>query len=219
MTAGDDGTNLTSTGVAGGRRLYPSVLLPVPQRYPSVLQAELASRYTLQSPTVANAGLSGEAVLGTSTFSRFSAVVTTGLYDSVLIMEGANDLADRDATIEPAVIGALAQMIELAKARNIRPILATIPPENQAGSRGLAWSLVAPFDDRIRLLAVAEGIPLADVYQAFNGDLSLIGPDGLHPTAAGYKVIADTFFKAIEQNLETSSTTLRLPARAIVRRR
>jgi hypothetical protein len=40
-----------------------------------------------------------------------------------------------------------------------------------------------------------------------NGDVnSYIGPDGLHPTAAGYEKIADTFFTAIEQTLEIKPT-------------
>jgi lysophospholipase L1-like esterase len=30
----------------------------------------------------------------------------------------------------------------------------------------------------------------------------LIGEDGLHPSAAGYQRIADTFFDAIRKNLE-----------------
>lgn len=35
----------------------------------------------------------------------------------------------------------------------------------------------------------------------------LIGFDGLHPNAAGYQRIADTFFAAIKDSLETRPTT------------
>jgi hypothetical protein len=48
-------------------------------------------------------------------------------------------------------------------------------------------------------------VTLVDVYQAFNGNLALIGPDGLHPAADGYAKIADTFFTAIKSTLETAS--------------
>jgi len=89
-------------------------------------------------------------------------------------------------------------------------LLATLPPQNPDGSdpldRGVEASSVAPFNDQVRALAASKGIPLVDVYQAFNGQLSLIGSDGLHPTAAGYHLIADTFFAAIKQNLEAPAT-------------
>ena len=48
---------------------------------------------------------------------------------------------------------------------------------------------------------------LVDVYQGFGGNLALIGPDGLHPSADGYAKIADLFFTAIKQTLETPSTS------------
>jgi lysophospholipase L1-like esterase len=80
--------------------------------------------------------------------------------------------------------------------------------------RGLAWSLVAGFNDNVRALATAEGIPLVDVYQGFNGNFALLGPDGLHPSTDGYVKIADLFFAAIKQTLEVPS-----PAAAQIMRR
>ena len=67
-------------------------------------------------------------------------------------------------------------------------------------------SLVSGFDHRIRLLAASEGVTLVDAYKAFNGDVSLLSTDGLHPNAAGYKRIADTFFQSIKAMLEVSTT-------------
>ena len=62
-------------------------------------------------------------------------------------------------------------------------------------------------DDQIRALAASEGVPLVDVYQAFGGDVTtLIGFDGLHPTALGYHRIADTFLASVKATLETSPT-------------
>jgi lysophospholipase L1-like esterase len=58
----------------------------------------------------------------------------------------------------------------------------------------------------LRLLAAAKGVSLVDVYQVLGDDLPLIGPDGLHPTASGYHLIADTFFRVIKQTLEVSPT-------------
>jgi hypothetical protein len=46
------------------------------------------------------------------------------------------------------------------------------------------------------------------VYAAFNGDLTLLGPDGLHPTAGGYQTIANAFFNTIKTTLEIPATSL-----------
>jgi lysophospholipase L1-like esterase len=64
---------------------------------------------------------------------------------------------------------------------------------------------VSGFNDNVRGLAAAENVPLVDVYQGFGGNQALIGPDGLHPSADGYAKIADLFFSAIKQTIETSS--------------
>ncbi len=61
-------------------------------------------------------------------------------------------------------------------------------------------------------MAAAEGVSLVDVYRAFNGDVTtLVDFDGLHPTAAGYRVIADAFFKVIQQTLDVTVTTTAIP--------
>jgi lysophospholipase L1-like esterase len=156
-----------------------------------------------------------------------------GQYDVALIMEGANDLGNIQAgkTTASAVANGLAQMIDHARAIGMRPFLATIPPENpnppppcDPVCRGSEAALVAPYNVQVRAVASSKGVPLVDVEAAFNGNLSLIGPDGLHPNVAGYKVIADAFFAAIEKNLEigaatTNSATTRLPAAMRIRRR
>ncbi len=104
-------------------------------------------------------------------------------------------------------------MIDNARSRGLRVFLATIPPENASSQcipqcRGSNAGLVPPFNDQVRSLAASKSVPLVDVFQAFHGDvLTLIGPDGLHPTAAGYHVIADTFFASIKQTLEVSPPT------------
>jgi len=192
------------------------VQLPIQQTYPGALLQMLASRYSTQAIVVDNAGQPGESVTGngpepsTPAPSRFSSVVAGGRYQVALIMEGANDLAQRDSKVGPAVIAGLRQMILDAKSRNMQAFLATIPPENSAAPccRALGWSLVAPFNDLVRSLATEQAVPLVDVYAALNADVNTyIGPDGLHPTAAGYAKIADQFFSAIEQTLEVKATT------------
>jgi len=217
ITAGEDGQNSTASSVATmSARLHPSVLFPQAQRYPQELQQSLASRYKTQNPTVANQGNPGELARDRGTLARFSSLTSSRQYSVVLIMEGTNDLYDRDDRVVPLAIEGLRQMIRDARSRNIRPYLATIPPMNPAACspvcRGLAWSLVSGFNDNVRGLAASEAVPLVDVYQGFGGNLALVGPDGLHPAADGYAKIADLFFTAIKQTLETppAPTALRL---------
>jgi lysophospholipase L1-like esterase len=206
ITWGENGKNAS---VQGFPLLHPAVQFPISETYPDVLKQQLAARYTTQSFIVDNAGSSGESVTDSGTRSRFSQTIAGGRYQVVLLMEGVNDLEQRDSRVYPAVIAGLRQMILDAKSRQMQVFLATIPPENQSAPccRNLSWSLVAPLDDQIRGLASEQAVPLVDVYQALDTDINTyIGPDGLHPTAAGYAKIADTFFTMITQTLEIKPT-------------
>jgi lysophospholipase L1-like esterase len=221
ITWGEDGRNSASESASGGQRFHPEVQFDTPDTYPGALQAELDSRYTAQLPTVANAGSVGEQVLDPRTFPRFTRD-TSGPYDVLLLMEGANDLAP--TTSASSIAAGLGRMIDNARSRGLRVFLATIPPENASSAcmpqcRGSNAGLVPPFNDQVRLLASSKGVPLVDVFAAFHGDvLTLIGPDGLHPTAAGYHLIADTFFTSIKQTLEisppvpTTTSIFRMPS-------
>jgi lysophospholipase L1-like esterase len=167
-----------------------------------VLQQELRVRYTLQAPSVDNAGKPGEAAMDSTTVNRFSTVLSG--HDVVLLMEGSNDVTDRDSRLLSTSIANLRQMLRTAKGRGLRPYLATIPPQNPNGFRGaFGAGLVPAFDDQVRSLAASENVPLVDVYQTLNADIGkFIGPDGLHPSIAGYAKIADLFFASITQTLE-----------------
>ena len=207
MTAGEDGNTLSFSTPAASDRLRPYVLFPAPKTYPGVLQQLLAARYTAQTFTVGNQGNPAERVAPAGTRARFSGVVGSGQYDSVLIMEGANDLTDRDAAVFGAVIDSLQAMLRDARSRGVRPYLATIPPQVPGGSRALAWSLVAPFNDRVRALAASEGVTLVDVYAMLVSNTALyINNDGEHLTEQGYAKIADVFFTSLRSTLERAPT-------------
>ena len=207
MTAGEDGNTLSFSTPAASDRLRPYVLFPAPKTYPGVLQQLLAARYTAQTITVGNQGNPAERVAPAGTRARFSGVVGSGQYDSVLIMEGANDLTDRDAAVFGAVIDSLQAMLRDARSRGVRPYLATIPPQVPGGSRALAWSLVAPFNDRVRALAASEGVTLVDVYAMLVSNTALyINNDGEHLTEQGYAKIADVFFTSLRSTLERAPT-------------
>jgi lysophospholipase L1-like esterase len=218
ITSGQNGAN-SLTGLGESARIYPRVFFPASKTYPGVLQQLLASRYTTQTFVVANQGNPGERVADSATLSRFSNAVSGGQMEAVLIMEGANDLADRDARITSSVIANLRLMLRDAKSRNLRPFLATIPPEVPGGNpeRGLGWSLVVPFNNELRALAASEGVTLVDVYAALASDTTrYVGFDGLHLTEEGYAKVADAFFTSLKSTLERPPTLSSSPSRAVV---
>jgi lysophospholipase L1-like esterase len=222
ITAGEDGidggpdtSGLCQPKVTSSAGIQPQVILPAAQTYPGQLQTQLSARYPAQSPTVLNRGCPGESATGLNTRRRFDAIVSTGQYDVVLILEGSNDLdnaAGADPATQAGVVGSAAAALRLlvgdAKASGVRPLLATIPPMNPAGRRGAGATLVTSLNDRIVQIGSAENMAIVDVYAAFKGDLTLLGDDGLHPNANGYTVIAGAFLQAIENTLEVKTSSL-----------
>jgi lysophospholipase L1-like esterase len=211
ITWGENGssttTSLSTPSLKGLVR--PEVQFPFAQTYPGALQIELQARYLTQTPTVANAGLPGEKAADATTATRFAAVLGGGSYDVVLLMEGSNDLDNRDSRDIPPAVAGLQTMIRNAKGRGIRPYLATVPPMVPGGSRALAWSLVPMLNDQIRSMAASENVTLVDVYAGFGDSFQqYIGPDGLHPNASGYAKIADLFYTALRSTLETATPSV-----------
>ena len=73
--------------------------------------------------------------------------------------------------------------------------------------------------------AMETDVAFVDVFAAFHGDATtLIGPDGLHPTADGYRVMAGAFFDSIKAALEIpvtsiAPTSLRTPSVSVPSRK
>jgi lysophospholipase L1-like esterase len=197
--------------------------------YPRRLEVALIGRYTAQMVTVRNQGQSGEPTADGR--RRLTGVLAGGMYDVLLLMEGANDLLDADQRKIGPAVGNMQFMVRDAKSRGMKVFVGTMPPQDPLACcprRGSGAALVGPYNDGLRSMASAEGVTLVDVNSAFNGDTkTLIDFDGLHPTAAGYQRIADTFLKSITETLEvppsTMSTTMMpqtlRPARPPIRRR
>ena len=175
--------------------------------YPTLLLSMLQGRYTGQAGGLVmfKAGVPGETTAGG--VGRLPTIIDGGTYDVLLLMEGANDFPNYQAAL-----GNMRTMIEYAKRRNLRVYVATVPPENPTpdplcyANLGGNFASVDPYNSSLRALIGSEGVTLVDVGAAFNGDLSLVDCDGLHPTPAGYQLIASTFFKAIEATLELPAT-------------
>ncbi len=123
-------------------------------------------------------------------------------------MEGANDLLEREG--DPALI-ALEDMVREAQGAGAKVFLATIPPQRPDGARhrALVAALIPDFNKEIRAIAQRTNATLVDIEPVILADMTLIGDDDLHPTAQGYQVIADTFFKVIKDTLEQPAPAIR----------
>jgi lysophospholipase L1-like esterase len=177
--------------------------------YPTDLRLSLGGRYTAQTIQVANAGAKGEVT--SDGLARLPGVLA-GQFQVMLLMEGANDINNADASTRDRALNNLRSMVRLAKGRGLRVFLGTLPPQNPRACcprRGNGDVLLPSYNDGLKGIAAAEGVTLVDVFAAFNGDVTtLIGPDGLHPTPAGYQAIAGAFFSSIRSTLEAPPASL-----------
>jgi lysophospholipase L1-like esterase len=178
--------------------------------YPLKLAALLASRYTAQSPVVVNEGEPGETAAEGS--SRLPGVLISQAPEVVLLLEGINDIhspGNQAAHIGP-LVQALRTMISVARSRGARVFVGTLLPEDKCGCR--AFDFADGRDDivaanaQIRVMAASEGAVLVDLYPGFVGQTrALLSFDGLHPNEAGYAKMAEMFFEAIRQQLESGT--------------
>ncbi len=184
-----------------GKISKPQELMP--NSYTLKLQPMLQARYTAQTIVVADDGLGGQAVEDPGTYDRFRQALFRETPEVVLIMDGANDLIDDTPDI-PATIDAMRDLGVYATSKGVQVFLATLPPMNPATRP--AAPLVAPYNAQLVSLAASKNWTLVDVNAAFHGDLSLIGADGLHPTDAGYQVIAQAFYEKIAAKYDQTAT-------------
>lgn len=182
-------------------------------RWPDHLAVRLQASSKTRHLSVLNQGIGGNRVVldgtGPNALARFDRDVLsqTGVA-YLIVLDGVNDLGvlTRDAPVTPAahaalvrdVTGAYRQMVERARARGIKAIGATILPYagsayyhptalNEADRQAInAWirapghfDAVVDFDRVMRDPARPERL------------LAAYDNDGLHPTLAGYKAMAD----------------------------
>jgi lysophospholipase L1-like esterase len=176
--------------------------------YPLKLEALLASRYSAQSTVVVNEGLPGETAA--NGVDRLPQVLTAQAPEVLLLQEGINDIHRPGG--QAAHIGPLVQdlrtMTREAQRRGIRVFIGTLLPEDRCGCRGFDFvdgrDDIVTANEQIRIMAAVEGAVLVDLHPAFAGQTAtLLSFDGLHPNDAGYSKMAEVFFDAIRQRLET----------------
>ena len=178
-----------------------------PISYPNKLRTLLAARYSTQTFTVINEGNGGEFI--TAGAADLPRVLAQDAPEVLLLQEGTNDMdgiffGDDPEVQMTTVVTKLREMIRYARSRGVLVFVGTLTPQRVGACRGYAPAYIGPVNDRIRFMVSGEDARLVDLYGAFGGvaGADLIGPDGLHPSEAGYQKIADTFFDAVRQRLE-----------------
>lgn len=133
---------------------------------------------------------------------------------AVVILAGTNDIAGNTGPMtDDEIEDNLASMAELAKARGIKVVLASITPTSayHTAQRGIPQTTVRPLaritaiNEWIKRYASDNGAVYLDYFSAMvdetgqmKADLTL---DDLHPTAAGYAIMAPLAQKAIDAAL------------------
>jgi lysophospholipase L1-like esterase len=146
----------------------------------------------LTGKTVMNEGICGEQSSGG--LARIESVLKQWRPGVVLIDYSPNDIfSGVDATISN-----LRAMIKAARANQTVPILGTLVP---AVGEHAGWeSFIEALNPQILALCAEEDLECADHHTAFTSDAgyiespyALLSEDGLHPNAAGYTLMAETW--------------------------
>jgi len=196
FTAGEV-TNPTSAAPSGIHKL---ILVPTAS-YPAQLQSRLQTAYSSQAASIAviNSGEPSERILDGN--QRFPGVFDANRPEVVLLMEGANGLPQVGPDIST---GIMRIMVQKAKDGGARVFVGSMIP--QVAGRPRATTPVSEllnYNNTLQIMSTQESVTYVDLYNAMLAEAAtLIGSDGLHPTEAGYKRIADLFFAAIAAALE-----------------
>ena len=172
--------------------------------YPAKLQQLLDDRYTTQDPIVLNDGFGGE--LTNNGASRLTDAIDDHRPEAVLLMHGVNDLNSTATGVVQSTVDGIEELTKRALQAGLPTFVATLPPLGPGGKAGCP-ECVEPLNQRVRAMVAAKGAILVDVHAAWGNRTGLMGADGIHPTEAGYQVIAETFFEAIRRTLEKAPIT------------
>jgi len=196
FTAGE-----VTTPIAQAPGLAHRLVIVPAASYPSVLQGQLQATYTSQasSISVVNSGEPGERIL--DGVQRFPSEFDANRPEVVLLMEGANGLPG----VGPDISASLMRIMVLG-ARNgrARAFVGSMIPQVPGRPRATTPEFeLLNYNRTLRQMSIEEGATFVDLYNAMLPEApTLIGSDGLHPTEAGYRRIAELFFAAIRTQLE-----------------
>lgn len=187
--------------------------------YPAQLQNLVTPAYHTQFIVVGNEGRSGERASEGASRIVSSLVLTQP--EVVMLLEGFNDI---DAALSDRPLGAttpvnvspiadeLRSMVERAQEHGAEVLLATLTPVTSVREQtdpGTQAAITALNSEILGMSGLAGVAGVVDLHAMLDGIPGIIGSDGLHPTVAGYRRIAEIFFADIVSRYDV---TPRAPA-------
>ncbi|MCL4811246.1 MAG: HYR domain-containing protein [Vicinamibacteraceae bacterium] len=176
--------------------------------YPTRLREILAARYPAQAAeiTVVNAGRSGERAVDAPL--RLGNLLANSPPQVLLLLHGYNDLGSQQA-MEAALV-AMNAMAKDARFRGVPVYLASLTPPRPGGVRSIDEARLLRYNERLADVARGENATFVDLYAGLSSNVQAwIGSDGLHPTEAGYRRIAEVFFEALAADLHAPARSER----------
>ena len=191
------GRNRPNVYMAFGDSITRQDGVPLSALYPQQLQTLLAAHFA--GAEVVNRGNDG-----TNTFEavdRIGRGLDAILPAYSLILYGTNDWHDPVCQDTPPchTVDHLREVVDEVKAAGSLPFIATLPPVNPELNPAGRNDWIRAVNDAIRAMAREEGAFLVDVHAAFMRQPALpaLFADHVHPSEAGRRVVADTFFEAV----------------------
>ncbi len=182
--------------------------------YPTVLQTLLRERYLTQAADIVvyNDGKGGETV--SQGEDRLVEQIQALKPDALLLFQGTNDVNGGVLTADQIATQIRAGISRAYRFGVKKVFVSTLLP--QVPGRQKAYAAPGVLDDvndGIYYVADREGAVVVDAWAAFNPQKELlIGIDGLHPTADGYKLLAELFRDALKTHFEVAPAAAAPPA-------
>jgi lysophospholipase L1-like esterase len=169
--------------------------LDLAHAYPTILQSLLRGDFPTQNIRVINEGLGGERA--SEGAARLPLVLNLHRPDSVLVLEGYNDLIHDGAAAAGSIADAIRQDIRIARDHGIQFVFVSTLTPPGPGRRMLPRSAIEQTNQRIAQVVADERAVLVDPYGAFLGQESRLVSDGLHLSPDGNQLLAEKFFSVI----------------------
>ena len=126
----------------------------------------------------------------------FTALSPAIAHDTILL-EGVIDVNNPYPRLNDARTN-LRKMMEDTLREGAACIIGTYIPLNKQGFRTRGKKNVEELNEVIRREAGKLSVPVADHEEASERNMSLQGPDGLHPNDDGYRLMAEIWLQAIQ---------------------
>lgn len=154
-----------------------------------------------------NRGISGQTTA--QMVVRFHQDVVDLHPKAVVILAGTNDVAENTGPMTPEMtLDDFRAMTEMAQANGIKVVIASIPPAGEfPWHKGLEPApKIRALNARLEAWCKSSGLVWVDYYSALADESGAMKPglslDGVHPTAAGYAMMAPLAEAGIAKALE-----------------